>query len=51
MLHLDCGLILLELQLHRGWFSCKDCAHASFMEGSHIGTLYIVRFKFSFNYN
>ena len=48
MLHLDCGLILLQMHLESGWFNCKDYVHACFVKGICAWTLYTIRLKTSF---
>ena len=47
----DFGVILPQIHPRSRWFSCKHCAHARFVDGSHLGTICTIRLKFSFNCN
>ena len=47
----DFGDILPQMHPRSHWFNCKHCAHARFVESSHVGTICTDKLKFSFNSN
>ena len=51
VMHSDFGLILPQMHLNSGWFSCKDYTYAGFVEDIHTWTLCTNRLKISFNCN
>ena len=47
----DFGDILPQMHPQSRWFSYKHCAHARFVDNSHVGTTCTGRLQFSFNCN
>ena len=47
----DFGDLLPQMHPRNAWFSCQHCAHASFVDNSHVGSICTDRLKFSFNCN
>ena len=43
--------ILPQMHPRSRWFSCKHCAHARFVDGTHVGSTCTVMLQFSFNCN
>ena len=51
MLHVDFGMILVQMHLQSGGFRCKDCSHTGFVEIILAWTLEAIRLGSSFNCN
>ena len=51
MLHIDFGMILAQMHLQSGGFSCKDCSHAGFVEVILAWTLGTVTLESSFDHS